>query len=97
MTSISSESNRTSAKGYAQSITILSSTMHAAPELVMEEDGRDEDGDDDDDDIDDDLSIWTVCSSIPVLINKQFNSIQFISIHIHSYQFISTRKHTVDI
>ena len=49
--------NRTSAKGYAQSINILSSTMNAAPELVMEEDERDEDGDDDDDDIDDDLSI----------------------------------------
>lgn len=49
--------NRTSAKGYAQSINILSSTINAAPELVMEEDERDEDGDDDDDDIDDDLSI----------------------------------------
>ena len=46
----------TDAKGYAESISIIQSSMNRAPELVIEEDEMDEDGDEDDP-IDDDLDI----------------------------------------
>ena len=46
----------TDARGYAESISIIQSTMNRAPELVIEEDEMDEDGDEDDP-IDDDLDI----------------------------------------
>ncbi len=46
----------TDARGYAESISIIQSSMNRAPELVIEEDEMDEDGDEDDP-IDDDLDI----------------------------------------
>ena len=46
----------TDAKGYAESISIIQSSMNRAPELVIEEEEMDEDGDEDDP-IDDDLDI----------------------------------------
>ena len=46
----------TDAKGYAESISIIQSSMNRAPELVIEEDEMDEDGDEDDP-IDNDLDI----------------------------------------
>ena len=52
------EHSTTTAKGFAESISIASSTLHVAPELVMEDDEMDEDGDEDDD-----LDIWIVCSN----------------------------------
>ena len=52
----------TDAKGYAESISIIQSSMSRAPELVIEEEEMDEDGDEDDP-IDDDLDIWCACIS----------------------------------
>ncbi|KAK8817505.1 hypothetical protein WA538_004227, partial [Blastocystis sp. DL] len=43
------EQSTVHAKGYAESITVLSSTTNKAPELIIEEDEMDEDGDEDDD------------------------------------------------
>ena len=54
------EQSTVHAKGYAESITVLSSTTNKAPELIIEEDEMDEDGDEDDD-IDDDLNICSLC------------------------------------
>ena len=54
------EQSTVHAKGYAESITVLSSTTNKAPELIIEEDELDEDGDEDDD-IDDDLNICSLC------------------------------------
>lgn len=54
------EQSTVHAKGYAESITVLSSTANRAPELIIEEDEMDEDGDEDDA-IDDDLNICTLC------------------------------------
>lgn len=54
------EQSTVHAKGYAESITVLSSTTNKAPELIIEEDEMDEDGDKDDD-IDDDLNICSLC------------------------------------
>lgn len=54
------EQSTVHAKGYAESITVLSSTTNRAPELIIEEDEMDEDGDEDDD-IDDDLDISNLC------------------------------------
>lgn len=53
------EQSTVHAKGYAESITVLSSTTNKAPELIIEEDEMDEDGDEDD--IDDDLNICSLC------------------------------------
>lgn len=54
------EQSTVHAKGYAESITVLSSMTNKAPELIIEEDEMDEDGDEDDD-IDDDLNICSLC------------------------------------
>ena len=54
------EQSTVHAKGYAESITVLSSTTNRAPELIIEEEEMDEDGDEDDA-IDDDLDICTLC------------------------------------
>ena len=54
------EQSTVHAKGYAESITVLSSTTNKAPELIIDEDEMDEDGDEDDD-IDDDLNICSLC------------------------------------
>ena len=54
------------AKGYAESITVLSSTTNRAPELIIEEDEMDEDGDEDDS-IDDDLNICRLCDQQTVV------------------------------
>ena len=46
------EQHTHTAKSYADSITIMTSTENKAPELVVEEDEPDEDGDEDDSDND---------------------------------------------
>ena len=55
------ETGTSTAQTYASSINIMSTSINAAPELVIEEDERDEDGDDDDDDVDADLNLYRVC------------------------------------
>ena len=55
------ETGTSTAQTYASSINIMSTSINAAPELVIEEDERDEDGDDDDDDVDADLNLSRVC------------------------------------
>ena len=59
------ETGTSTAQTYASSITIMSTSINAAPELVIEEDERDEDGDDDDDDVDADLNLYVVCEQTP--------------------------------
>ena len=50
------ETGTSTAQTYASSINIMSTSINAAPELVIEEDERDEDGDDDD---------YVVCEQTP--------------------------------